>query len=564
MNADELLEMHLYEEVAQQEHEPPLSPAYVHDLTELDEYVPVYVPEPKQPEHQVPSDDDMQVEDQLYADDASLIAESPRHITDSVSMEKDSIDSPDEPEDPEEDHTDYPSDGGDGDDEPFDDDDNDIDDENEEPTKEETRLRRARKTVRLKPPMSASIEARIAEHAATPMPFTSPAYDQGPLGHKTAMIRMRDDILKEDMPPQRRFILTASLPGGDVAESSAATAIPPRCQYDFVDTVKAGQSLICSPGHDAQTIARVADRVEDVGYVRALQASEHRMMTSIEEVNLRISYQAQMCIEYRELNKLIVKNRYPLPRIDDLFDRLQRLSVYSKINLRSGYNQFRVHEEEIPKTVFRTRYRHYEFQENIIVYYDASHKGLCAVLMQNKKVIAYASWQLKIHEKNYTTHDLELRVVVFALKMWRHYLDGTREKQALLLMLLAGKNEAQTEALKLENLSVEDVGGILRKDLPKEKLEPCSDGTLWLNNKSWVPCFGDLRTLIMHESYKSKYSIHLGSDKMYQDLKQLYWWPNMKADIATYVGKSLTCSKVKAEHQKYFGLLVQQEIPEWK
>nr|GEX01809.1 putative reverse transcriptase domain-containing protein [Tanacetum cinerariifolium] len=124
--------------------------------------------------------------------------------------------------------------------------------------------------------------------------------------------------------------------------------------------------------------------------------------------------------------------------------------------------------------------------------------------------------------------------------------------------------EAQTKALKLENLSAEDVRGMIRKDIPKEKLEPHTDGTLCLNNKSWVPCFGDLRALIMHESYKSKYSIHPGSNKIYQDLKQLYWWPNMKADISTYVGKCLTCSKVKAEHQKPFGLLVQLEILKWK
>nr|GFA54043.1 putative reverse transcriptase domain-containing protein [Tanacetum cinerariifolium] len=110
--------------------------------------------------------------------------------------------------------------------------------------------------------------------------------------------------------------------------------------------------------------------------------------------------------------------------------------------------------------------------------------------------------------------------------------------------------EAQTKALKPENLSAEDVRGMLRKDLPKEKLEPHADGTLCLNNTSWVPCFGDLRTLIMHESHKSKYLIHPGSDKMYKDLKQLYWWLNMKANIATYVNKCLTCSKVKAEHQK--------------
>ncbi|GJT61317.1 putative reverse transcriptase domain-containing protein [Tanacetum coccineum] len=78
------------------------------------------------------------------------------------------------------------------------------------------------------------------------------------------------------------------------------------------------------------------------------------------------------------------------------------------------------------------------------------------------------------------------------------------------------------------------------------------------------PYYGDLRTVIMHESHKSKYSIHPGSDKMYQDMKKLYWWPNMKADIATYVSKCLTCAKVKAEHQRPSGLLVQPKIPEWK
>ncbi|GKE01486.1 putative reverse transcriptase domain-containing protein [Tanacetum coccineum] len=83
-------------------------------------------------------------------------------------------------------------------------------------------------------------------------------------------------------------------------------------------------------------------------------------------------------------------------------------------------------------------------------------------------------------------------------------------------------------------------------------------------NHVWLPQFGGLRDLVMHESHKSKYSIHLGSDKMYQDLKSLYWWPNMKADIATYVSKCLTCAKVKAEHQKPSGLLQQPEIPVWK
>nr|GEX11270.1 putative reverse transcriptase domain-containing protein [Tanacetum cinerariifolium] len=120
---------------------------------------------------------------------------------------------------------------------------------------------------------------------------------------------------------------------------------------------------------------------------------------------------------------------------------------------------------------------------------------------------------------------------------------------------------AQTKERKPENIKKEDVGCMLVEDSrdPKkvrtEKLEPRADGTLCLNGRSWLPCYDDLRTVIMHESHKSKYSIHPGSDKMYQDMKKLYWWPNMKADIATYVSKCLTCAKINAEHQKLSGLL---------
>ncbi|GJZ07890.1 putative reverse transcriptase domain-containing protein, partial [Tanacetum coccineum] len=426
----------------------------------------------------------------------------------------------------------------------------------------------------------------------------------------------------------------------------------------------------------------------------------------------------RMCIDYRELNKLTMKNRYPLLRIDDSFNQLQGSSIYSKINLRSGYHQSRVREEDIPKTMFRMCYDHYEFQvmpfgltnapavfmdlmnrvcksyldkfvivfiddildysknkeeheehltlilellkkeelyakfskcefwipkvqflghmidnkgihvdlakiesikdwaspkspieirqflglaekeeaafqlikqklcsapilalpkgsEKFIVYCDASHNGLGVVLMQNEKVIAYASRQLKIHEKNYTTHDLELGAVVFALKMWRHYLYGTRctvfTDHKSLQHILDQKELNMRQRRWLELLSDYDCdiryhpgkANVVADALSrKERVKP-------LRVRALVMTIGlNLPKQILEAQTEALKHGNLTTedvgDKMYQDLKQLYWWHNMKADIATYVSKCLTYSKVKAEHQKPSGLLVQPEIPEWK
>nr|GEU78582.1 transposon Ty3-G Gag-Pol polyprotein [Tanacetum cinerariifolium] len=238
-----------------------------------------------------------------------------------------------------------------------------------------------------------------------------------------------------------------------------------------------------------------------------------------------------------------------------------RSSVYSKIDLRSDYHQLRVREEDIPKTAFRNRYGHYKFQvmpfgltnalsvfmdlmnwksvkfdwgekeeaafqllkqklcsapiltlpegsENFVVYCDASHKGLGVVLMQREKLIAYASRQLKIHDKNYITHDLELGVVVFALKIWRHYFYDIK---------CAVFTDHKAEAMKEENVSEENLHGM------NKEFETRVDGTLCIEKRSWVSSFGGLGDLIMNESHKSKYSIHPRSDKMYHALKKLYW-----------------------------------------
>ncbi|GJU21897.1 putative reverse transcriptase domain-containing protein [Tanacetum coccineum] len=247
----------------------------------------------------------------------------------------------------------------------------------------------------------------------------------------------------------------------------------------------------------------------------------------------------RMCIDYRELNKLIVKNRYLLLRIDDLFDQLQGLSVYSKIDLRYGYHQLRVRDEDILKTEFRTHYDKF-----VIVFIDdilinskskeehAKHLKLILELLKKEELYAKISkcdfWLSKSEKAEPAFQLLKHKLCsapILSLpegsEDFMVYCDASRIRRGF-------DAKGEVEAPKEENFGTEDLCGIIKK------LEPHADGTLCLRNRSWIPCLGDLRELIMHESYKSKYSIHPGSDKRYQDLRKLYWWPNMKADIATY------------------------------
>ncbi|GJV88393.1 reverse transcriptase domain-containing protein [Tanacetum coccineum] len=151
------------------------------------------------------------------------------------------------------------------------------------------------------------------------------------------------------------------------------------------------------------------------------------------------------------------------------------------------------------------------------------------VLMQRGKTIAYTSRQLKYHEKNYTTHDLELGAVVF--------------KEL---------NMRQRRWIELFS------------DYDCEIATTLERWTLYYLDRIWVPLKGDVRTLIMDEAHKSKYFVHSGADKIYYDLRDRYWWSGMKKDIAVYVSRCLTCLKVKAENQRPYGLLQQLEILEWK
>nr|GFA85365.1 putative reverse transcriptase domain-containing protein [Tanacetum cinerariifolium] len=255
-----------------------------------------------------------------------------------------------------------------------------------------------------------------------------------------------------------------------------------------------------------------------------------------------------------------------------------------------------------------------------VVYCDASKQGFGCVLIQRGKVIAYASRQLKTQENNYTTHDLELGAVVFALKIWRHYLYGTKNviytdhkslqyifdqkelnmRQRRWIELLSeceikyhpGKANVVSDALsrkerlkprRVRAMSITihsglktkilEAQGEASKDLkaPAEWLrglethfERRDGGGIYLFDRIWIPSVGGVRKLIMDEAHTSRYSIRLGADKMCYDLRDMYWWPGMKRDIDEYVSRCLTYSKIKAEHQKLSGLVQQPEIPEWK
>ena len=525
----------------------------------------------------------------------------------------------------------------------------------------------------------------------------------------------------------------------------------------------------------------------------------------------------RMCVDYRALNDVTIKNKYPLPRIEDLFDQMRGAKVFSKIDLRSGYHQLKIRAEDIPKTAFTSRYGLYEYtvmsfgltnapayfmylmnkvfmeyldkfvvvfiddilvfsrneeeheehlrlvlqklRENQLyaklskcefwlkevsflghvitdggitvdpskvqdvlnwnppknvseirsflglagyyrrfiegfskivkpltsllekgkefkwddkcqasfeelkeklttapvlimpdihkgfdVYCDASRLGLGCVLMQEGRVVAYASRQLRKHEQNYPTHDLELAAVVHALKIWRHYMIGNKcqiftdhkslkyiftqrdlnLRQRRWLELIKdydldiqyhpGKANVVADALSRKGQANMTIARLISQELCWEmerlnlaivthteavtmEIEPTLEqeirkgqltdakikeiktliglgkaldfteddqGTIWFRKRICVPEADHLRERILKEAHDSAYSIHPGSTKMYQDLKEKYWWYGLKRDVATHVALCDVCQRVKAEHQRPAGLLQPLKVPEWK
>ncbi|GJW87952.1 putative reverse transcriptase domain-containing protein [Tanacetum coccineum] len=462
---------------------------------------------------------------------------------------------------------------------------------------------------------------------------------------KSEKKRLEDVPIVQDFPE----VFPEDLPG-----------LPPTRQVEFqIDLVPGAAPVARAPYRlapsEMKELSEQLKELSDKGFIRPSSSPWGAPVLFVKKKDGSF----RMCIDYRELNKLTVKNRYPLPRIDDLFDQLQGSSVYSKIDLRSGYHQLRVREEDIPKTAFRTRYGHYEFQvmpfgltnapavfmdlmnrvckpyldKFVIVFIDdiliysknkKEHKEhLKQILELLKKEELYAKfskcefWIPKVQFlghvidsegihvdssqivsiKDWTSHKspTEIRQFLGLAGYYRRFIEGfskiakpmtktyskrrvkidirfhrilrcfkegflgdgvdakrgkgkerePRVKSSSLRLCISLDFQTdlnvQMKREKPENIKSEDVGGMLIKNakfpeaIREQKLEPRADETLCLNGRSWLPCYGDLRTVIMHESHKLKYSIHPGSDKMSR--------PNI---------------------QRPSGLLVQLRIPEWK
>nr|GFA15880.1 putative reverse transcriptase domain-containing protein [Tanacetum cinerariifolium] len=190
-----------------------------------------------------------------------------------------------------------------------------------------------------------------------------------------------------------------------------------------------------------------------------------------------------------------------------------------------------------------------EGSKDFVVYCDASLKGYRSVLMQREK----QRWieLLSDYDCDIRYHPGKANVVVDALS--RKEREKPLRVRSLVLTdhkdLMQQILEAQVESLKEGNVQKEDLGR-----MQKQMFKIHTNGIRYHDKRIWLPLHGGLRDLIVHESHKSKYSIHSGSTKMYQDLRKFYWWPNMKADIATYVGQCLTCAKRQFVHIKVLGL----------
>ncbi|KAL0551810.1 hypothetical protein IC582_010899 [Cucumis melo] len=526
----------------------------------------------------------------------------------------------------------------------------------------------SRKEVTFNPPSMASFKFKGGGSKSLPQVISairaSKLLSQGTWGILASVVDTREvDVSLSSEPVVRDYpdVFPEELPG-----------LPPHREVEFAIELEPGTVPISRAPYrmapaELKELKIQLQELLDKGFIRPSVSPWGAPVLFVKKKDGSM----RLCIDYRELNKVTVKNRYPLPRIDDLFDQLQGATMFSKIDLRSGYHQLRIKDEDVPKTAFRSRYGRvwfsYRFRyvfspfvwskacedsfQNLkqklvtapvltvpdgsgsfVIYSDASKKGLGCVLMQQGKVVAYASRQLKSHEQNYPTHDLELAAVVFALKIWRHYLYGEkiqiftdhkslkyfftqkelnmRQRRWLELvndydceiLYHPGKANVVADALSrkvshsaalitrqaplhrdLERAEIAVSPTLRQRIIDAQSNDPylvekrglaeagqtaefslSSDGGLLFERRLCVPSDSAVKTELLSEAHSSPFSMHPGSTKLYQDLKRVYWWRNMKREVAEFVSKCLVCQQVKAPRQKPAGLLQPLSIPEWK
>src|SRR3954463_4133125 len=662
----------------------------------------------------------------------------------------------------------------------------------------------ATKTVHLTHPSGKKIlySARTAQHAESQI-YALNALNTSPLEgiENVPVVRDFTDVFPEELP-----------------------LIPPIREVEFIIDLKPGTVPIAKrpykmTPHELLELKKEIDESLQKGFIRPSSSAWGAPSLFVKKSDGT----NRLVQDYRPINQATIQNKYPLPRINDLYDQLAGSTVFSKVELRLGYHQIRVRDVDIPKTAFITRYGSYEYtvmsfgltnapatfsrlmkyifmeyldkfvvvylddiliyskneeehaehlrlilqklgehkpyakyskcefwlpevnylghviskdgvavtperiqaildwtppttvkqvrsflglasycrrfvenfskiarpltnllhkgvkfewtdkcqesfqalkdkltsppvlappdtQKDFVIYCDASRQGLGCVLMQERKVIAYGSRQLRTHEDKYPTHDLELAAVIYALKMWRHYLLGNRcevytDHQSLKYLFTQpdlnlrqqrwletiadfnmdisytpGKANVMADALSRKsycnalevkeqqpslyeefqkmNLKIVPQGSAnnvvvepdlvkavklmqgydnfvywIKRDIANGRPSPFTidtQGAVFFKNRLVVPRYKgkhenlDVTSEVMKEAHDTPLSIHPGSTKMYQDIRQRYWWSNMKQDIARYVDECDVCRRVKAEHQRPAGTLQPLSIPEWK